>query len=102
LSLLTHIISGLNSINNKEKIIHRDFHPGNILIEEYEGKPCGYISDFELCQPFYEEVGNQKIYGILPYIAPEVLLGDQYTHTSDVYSFGVIAYKLFSNQHPYD
>ncbi|CAI2162844.1 17493_t:CDS:2 [Funneliformis geosporum] len=35
-----------------------------------------------------------KLYGILPYIAPEVLQGKQYTQSSDIYSLGIIMWEL--------
>src|SRR5207244_3388064 len=33
-----------------------------------------------------------KIYGVMPYVAPEVLGGKPYTQAADVYSFGMIMY----------
>lgn len=32
----------------------------------------------------------------LAYMAPEVLLRDNYTHKADVFSFGIVLYELFS------
>src|ERR1051325_1548202 len=62
---------------------HKDFHSGNIL--------CNfYLSDFGLSGPSNEQESNDKIYGVLPYIAPEVLNGKPYTLSSDIYSFGII------------
>ena len=48
---------------------HKDFHSGNILQVE----DCGssYISDFGLSGPSNEQKSNDKICGVLPYIAPE-------------------------------
>ncbi|CAG8613346.1 4975_t:CDS:2 [Paraglomus brasilianum] len=48
---------------------------------------------------FQSEKG--QIYGIIPYIAPEVLQGQPYTKASDIYSFGMVAYELFANVYPY-
>ncbi|RHZ83759.1 hypothetical protein Glove_87g194 [Diversispora epigaea] len=40
--------------------------------------------------------------GVLPYIAPEVLSGDEeYTKAADVYSFGIIAYEMITGFPPY-
>src|SRR6185312_4532531 len=58
-----------------------------------------YISDLGLSRPV-SETNKDKIYGILPYVAPEVLRKKNYTPAADVYSFSMIAYELFSNQPP--
>ncbi|GBB90152.1 hypothetical protein RclHR1_01700015 [Rhizophagus clarus] len=42
-----------------------------------------------------------KIYGVLPYIAPEVLRGQKYTKAADVYAFGFIVYEVFTGHPPY-
>ncbi|CAB4378245.1 unnamed protein product [Rhizophagus irregularis] len=46
-----------------------------------------------LCKPAdYDASKNTKnsTYGVLPYIAPEILRGQNYTKASDIYSFGII------------
>src|SRR5256885_10580009 len=64
---------------------HKDFHSGNIL----RNHNYNYISDFGLSGPSDKQKSDDKICGVLPYIAPEVLNGEQYTSPSDIYSFGV-------------
>ncbi|RHZ79731.1 hypothetical protein Glove_141g65 [Diversispora epigaea] len=45
---------------------------------------------------------KKNIFGVLPYIAPEVLSGDEeYTKAADVYSYGIIAYKMVTGFPPY-
>src|SRR5688572_31842067 len=44
---------------------------------------------------------NKKIYGVLPYVAPEVLRGKEYTQASDIYGFGIIAYEVCTGLPPY-
>src|SRR5688572_11628025 len=44
---------------------------------------------------------DKKIYGVLPYVAPEVLRGKEYTQASDIYGFGIIAYELCTGFPPY-
>ncbi|RIA90835.1 hypothetical protein C1645_822835 [Glomus cerebriforme] len=50
--------------------IHKDFHSGNILINQNP-----FISDLGMCQPANNEqsVKKEGAYGVLPYMAPEVL-----------------------------
>src|SRR5437868_4575040 len=71
---LSRIANGLKDIHHAEKV-HKDFHTGNILF----GKKFPFISDLGLCQPANKSVKKEGIYGVLPYMAPEVLCGHQYT-----------------------
>jgi len=77
-----HLAKGLNNIH-RQGLIHRDFHPGNILISNSD--VC-LITDLGLCRPVDETDKEEKIYGVLPYVAPEVLRGKFYTQASDIYS----------------
>src|SRR5436305_1085823 len=37
-----------------------------------------------------DNVDKAKIYGVIPYISPEVLRGKPYTQAADIYSLGII------------
>src|SRR4051812_9431499 len=79
---LSRIAKGLLNIHNAEKV-HKDFHSGNIL---YNRGIC--ISDLGMCQPVNNEEKSDKkegVYGVLPYMAPEVLRGYHYTKAADIY-----------------
>ncbi|CFW92770.1 putative Non-specific protein-tyrosine kinase [endosymbiont DhMRE of Dentiscutata heterogama] len=90
------IAFGLEAIHGKG-LVHHDFHPGNILVDDLE---C-YIIDFGLSRSV-DERGDDKLYGVLPYVAPEVLMEKQYTKAADIYSFGMVGYELFTGKPPYD
>ena len=94
------IARGLLDIHNSEKV-HKDFHPGNILFDYYP-----FISDLGMCQPANknkEQLGKEEgIYGVLPYMAPEVLRGYQYEKAADIYSFGIIMNEFISEETPYN
>ncbi|RIA94150.1 kinase-like domain-containing protein [Glomus cerebriforme] len=101
-NILYHIANGLNNIHVNE-LIHRDLHIGNIL---HAGKIIknACITDMGLCKPAdYISTENAKnsTYGVLPYIAPEILRGQDYTKAADIYSFGIIMYEVFSGLPPY-
>src|SRR2546423_554778 len=68
-------------------LIHGDFHNGNILCSNYK---LSLISDLGLCRPVNRSNIKNEIYGVLPYMAPEVLRGEPYTKEADIYSFGII------------
>ena len=88
--LLNNIISGLQSIH-KSNLVHCDLHDGNILCQPVLGIK-EYISDLGSCKPidYFKNRANNDTYGVLPYVAPEVLRGKPYTPASDVYSFAMI------------
>ncbi|CAI2169693.1 16411_t:CDS:10 [Funneliformis geosporum] len=85
----------INFLGNKSQL--EDFHSGNIL----QGNNNSYISDFGLTGPADKQKSDDRIYGVLPYIAPEVLNGEPYTFASDIYSFGVIMAEYSSGNPPF-
>ncbi|CAI2164943.1 5795_t:CDS:1, partial [Funneliformis geosporum] len=58
-----------------------------------------YISDFGFCGPADKHL--RSIYGNLPYIAPEVINGKEYTFKSDIYSIGMLMWEISSGQQPF-
>ncbi|CAI2177624.1 14726_t:CDS:2 [Funneliformis geosporum] len=83
-------------------IIHRDFHSGNILMKQYENDNTKYIKigDLGLSKSATEAADNET-YGIIPYMAPEVLQGQKYTTASDIYSFGMIMWEYMTGRRPF-
>ncbi|POG83018.1 kinase-like domain-containing protein [Rhizophagus irregularis DAOM 181602=DAOM 197198] len=98
LYMLFEIISGLNNIHKKE-LIHCDFHDGNIL-NHSEGRI--YISDLGLCKPVKSYLKEYNIYGVIPFMAPEVLRGNPYTPASDMYGFSMIMWEFTSGKPPFN
>ncbi|RGB25694.1 hypothetical protein C1646_771389 [Rhizophagus diaphanus] len=93
-----YIASGLVDIHRNE-LIHRDFHIGNVLVSDYIK-----IADLGLCKPAdYSALENTRknVYGVLPYVAPEIIRGHDYTKAADIYSFGIIMYEVISGLPPY-
>ncbi|CAI2190662.1 7647_t:CDS:2, partial [Funneliformis geosporum] len=70
---------------------------GNILRD----KNTSYISDFGFTGPADKQKSDDRIYGVLPYIAPEILNREPYTFASDIYSFGVIMAESSSGNPPF-
>ncbi|CAI2186897.1 18246_t:CDS:2, partial [Funneliformis geosporum] len=91
---LLNITYGLNMIH-KKGIIHRDFHSGNILIDEFSK-----ICDLGLNKSA-TKAEDDETYGIIPYLAPEILHGQHYTRDSDIYSLGMIMWEVMTGRRPF-
>jgi serine/threonine protein kinase len=111
LHMLYKIISGLNEIHG-QNLIHCDVHDGNILNHKDEEKEENkeykedkedkvYISDLGLCQSLKSSLKKDEIYGVIPFMAPEILRGKPYTSASDIYSFSMIMWEFTSGVSPF-
>ncbi|GBB85842.1 hypothetical protein RclHR1_01230005 [Rhizophagus clarus] len=101
LKVLNNIIKGLKEIHEKQ-MIHCDFHTGNILFKDtYYWATSNYISDMGGSCGETENVDKTEIYGVMPYVAPEVLRGSTYTKAADIYSFGMIMYFVATEKQPF-
>ncbi|RHZ86859.1 hypothetical protein Glove_43g14 [Diversispora epigaea] len=102
LKLLHSFIRGLETIHSKG-LIHRDLHPGNLMITEaFNNSKFKFIrlGDLGLCR-FANEISSSGAYGVLPYIAPETLNKYQYTQASDIYSVGIIMWVISTGKIPF-
>ncbi|CAG8594510.1 1083_t:CDS:2 [Cetraspora pellucida] len=104
-AFLRDIVTGIKWIH-KSKIVHRDIHSGNILIGNLKSNGPDsniLIADLGFSRPAKddEESSGYNIYGIMPYIAPEVLNKKQYSFSSDIYSLGMIMWELTSGYRPF-
>ncbi|RIB08110.1 kinase-like domain-containing protein, partial [Gigaspora rosea] len=82
LQILKDISVKLYSIH-KCAYIHADFHSGNVLQDQQS-----YIADLGLSKKNDENDTEDNIYGVMPYVAPEVLLGQKFTKAADIYGLG--------------
>jgi serine/threonine protein kinase len=95
-NIIYNIIAALDYIH-KENSIHRDLHSGNVLYFKFSD--CWYISDFGFCGP--ADKPSTSIYGNLPYIAPEIINGKEYTYKSDIYSVAMLMWEISFEQPPF-
>ncbi|POG70944.1 kinase-like domain-containing protein [Rhizophagus irregularis DAOM 181602=DAOM 197198] len=103
LQLLKNIVSGLKVIH-ESNLTHGDFHDGNILMSDDYNEL--FIIDLGLCRPISDLQDSvnkvNKIYGVLPYMAPEILRKNPYTPASDIYSFSMIMWEFTSGIPPFN
>ncbi|CAB5347617.1 unnamed protein product [Rhizophagus irregularis] len=99
LQLLKTIILGLKVIH-ESNLTHGDFHDGNVLMSDNHNEL--FIIDLGLCKPISDS-GNKvdEIYGVLPYMAPEILRNKPYTPASDIYSLSIIMWEFTSGTPPF-
>ncbi|GET60153.1 kinase-like domain-containing protein [Rhizophagus irregularis DAOM 181602=DAOM 197198] len=90
---------GITQDHQKDYVMVMEYMDGGDLRQCLK-KHANNISDLGFCRPVNES-DKSKVYGVTPYIAPEVLRHQPYTQASDIYSFGVIAYELFWSKSPY-
>src|SRR5262249_34596990 len=82
-AMLRNISDGLNLIH-EENYHHKDFHSGNILNGNYSTYTISsVISDFGLCCPADQISSDKILYGVLSFVAPEVLRGGEFTKAAD-------------------
>ena len=80
-------------IHDESGSFYGNLHGGNLLVRD--GGIC-IIDTKSQCS-----IGSNKIYGVLPYIAPEILRGNLPTKSSDIYSFGIIMWMFITGVHPW-
>lgn len=71
--------------------VHGDLHSGNILLLNEEN---AFISDFGMCRPTDTVEAKDKVYGVISYIAPEIIRGNPYSQAGDIYSLGILLWEL--------
>ncbi|GBB87125.1 hypothetical protein RclHR1_13580005 [Rhizophagus clarus] len=100
LNKLIYISSGLKEIHQNQ-MVHRDFHTGNLLFKTNKDISLDIrISDMGLCGKV-GKIDEKDVYGVMPYVAPEVLRGESYTQAADIYSFGMIMYYIATRRQPF-
>lgn len=91
LHLFRDILSGVQYIHSRN-VVHRDIKPHNILLSKGVAKVADFGCAISVAALTKEEHHAMK--GTLPYMAPEVFLGESYGKPCDMWSVGVLIAEI--------
>jgi serine/threonine protein kinase len=82
-------------------IIHRDFKPSNVLLDEQRNS---YLADFGLAKlgESPSQITGTGILGTPTYMSPEQAQSSALTSASDVYALGVTIFQMLTGRVPFD
>ena len=88
-------------VAHKNKIIHRDVKPHNIMITN-DG--IVKLADFGIARAVNDATlsTGSKIVGSVHYFSPEQARGNYVDERSDIYSLGIVMYEMLTGKVPFD
>jgi hypothetical protein len=109
LEITTQVASGLAAVH-KEKLVHRDIKPTNILVRLEEGGAItAKIIDLGLAQGEVHQAGSQTAISALggfagtpEFASPEQFAGVGVDIRSDLYSLGVTLWEMLTGRTPFE
>ncbi|AKS43151.1 serine/threonine-protein kinase [Wenzhouxiangella marina] len=85
-------------------VVHRDLKPGNLMVEEGDGRPQAWVMDFGLARRPDDATLTMAgdALGTPGYMAPEQARGAEGADPrADVYALGVVLYEVLTGALPY-
>jgi len=97
LEIFRQIVDAVHYLH-KLGIVHRDMKLENIILS---GDIRPTLTDLGFAKQVSENDILKTRCGTPSYVAPEILLGEEYNHSVDVWSLGVILYVLLFCEYPF-
>ncbi|GAB3920775.1 serine/threonine-protein kinase [Larkinella terrae] len=101
------ILLGLQHLH-RNRIVHRDFKPSNILISrDHTGRFIPKIADFGLSKLVSDDELDSSDFdlsdgrGTPSYKAPEQIEGSKVSFNLDLWAFGIILYEMLTGEKPF-
>ncbi|XP_051964727.1 serine/threonine-protein kinase ULK1-like [Xyrauchen texanus] len=105
--VLLHQIAGAMSVLRSKGIIHRDLKPQNILLSYSMGRRsnpnniCIKLADFGFARYLQGNTMAATLCGSPMYMAPEVIMSQNYDAKADLWSVGTITYQCLTGKAPF-
>ena len=91
------VVSALDYLHNKHKIIYRDLKPENILVAR-----DGHIKITDFGLSIMGVTSTNSICGTMEYIAPEIIENREYNNVIDFWSLGCLLYEFLYGFSPFN
>ena len=101
--IIVQVASALHAAH-EGGLVHRDVKPGNVLIENRDGAPHAYVTDFGLSKLTSSTTGLTRTgrwVGTVDYAAPEQVQAGETDARTDVYALGCVLYEALTGQVPF-
>ena len=93
-------VAGALDYAHRQRVIHRDVKPSNILIDE---SGDAYLADFGIAKLLEEAAGltGSATLGTPQYMSPEQCTGQPIDGRADIYALGVVLYEMVTGRAPF-
>ena len=110
LEIAKQVLEALRAAHG-EGIVHRDLKPANVMVR-FDGYvkvldfglakriPASRVLQAEDTAPIDLSLPGQ-IFGTIPYMSPEQILGQEIDQRSDLFAFGIILYEMLTGLYPW-